>query len=149
MEINRRTFIKLIGLASLETLTLSGCKKPVRKSKSAYELMDYDVIKYNDGEEKLAYIVYDGYGRYYELKFDDEYIREDEIYAVATDENYKEDKDILENMTDSLNVTYMNQALVSLEENIGYKEEYTKKELQDNLDIIKESLKSKNKILTK
>lgn len=148
-KIDRRTFIKLLALTTLSPLTLSSCKAAPKKSLTCSELLDYSLINYNDGAEQIAYVITDGYGIYYALELNDQNIDRKVIYDISNDKDRDLEKDVDDNFINALNISYMEPALISLEENIGPNYEYTAEELQANLDKIKEEIKVKPKILTK
>ena len=150
-KINRRTFIKLIGLTTLSALALPSCKKPTKKVMTAAELYDYSIIRYyEDNEPKLKYVIPVAYSVVYDLKIEDDSIEEEILYDMAEDDEKDIEKSIKENIINALNIDFYEPALNSLEENFGPKYEYTTEELNSNLEIVKRNLnKDKTKVLTK
>ncbi len=148
-KIDRRTFIKLMALTSLGSLTLLSCQKPQKLNMTCSELLDYSIVKYNNEEEKIDYVISDGYGKYYALELNNQKISSRVIYDFSSDKNRNLEKEITDNFINALNVSYMEPALISLEENIGPKYEYDAADLQTNLDKIKNELKVQTKTLSK
>ena len=151
MNLNRRSFIKAIGLTTL-SLMLTGCaNKEERKTLSYRQILDYEIVTYETVRGNVAlYTIYGGVGEYYALDISANDIDEYLIYDLDYDKEASKDLPAHENFIKSLNITHTENAILSLEENIGVKEEYTAKELQENLDIITTELNNeKAKILIK
>ena len=144
-KIDRRTFIGIISISALGLL-FQGCSNMKKKTMKSSELYDFNLITY---DEEAKYVIYDGYGTFLELGLDKDYITVHNIYDISKDEKADFRKDNYENFKNALNITFMEPALLSLEENIGEKDEYSIPELQTNLDIINENLKVQNKVLSK
>ncbi|MBR3362361.1 MAG: hypothetical protein IKG40_00375 [Bacilli bacterium] len=144
-KIDRRTFIKLISISALGLIS-QGCSTMRKQTMKPSELYDFNVVIY-DNEAK--YVIYDGYGNFLALGLDKEYLTIHNLYDISKDEKANPKKEVYENFENAFNITFKEPALFTLEENIGEKDEYSISDLQNNLNIIKENLKEKNKVLSK
>ena len=153
MNISRKTFLKAVGLTLFATTSVitTGCQEKLRRNLSFSELDNYEIITCAVGRGKIAmYTIYSGSGGYLALDLSGNSIEEYLIYDINFDEEANKELSIHENFVKSLNITSFEPALVSLEKNIGLKEVYTIKELQDNLNKFTNKLNNqKTKALTR
>ena len=145
MKISRRNFIKAIGLAALSiSPILIGCEKQVKKTIRFAELIDYEIITYETPRGNIAlYTIYSGVGEYYALDLSNNEIDEYIIYDLNHDKEADHELTVHDNFVKSLNIKYSENAILSLDENIGIKDQYTAEGLQENLDIITAQLNKK------